>query len=141
MIFADEQNVLIICERGFTDATVDGDGRALLRFCHQTGLMLCSGRLPGDTKAAPTLKARTGKQATRIDHVLTTVATLPLLHSSVKAKQEGSDQWPLAVVVDLQLARRSQHDQDCAGTVLSRVRDGKGCKRCWHGCCHSHAAR
>ncbi len=109
--------------RGFTDAAINSHGRDLLRFCQQTGLLLCSGRVNGDLTATPTFKARQNTQPSRLDHVLTTPDTFPLIQSSsVNAAQCGSDHWPIETECQVDFRASPAADAAHSGTPLPQAR-------------------
>ena len=68
--------------RGCSDTTVTVHGRSLIEACKQSGLLLCTGRAPGDELAVPTFKARSRTQASRPDHVLVSRGLLPNIKAS-----------------------------------------------------------
>ena len=82
--------------RGVSDRGKTQHGKALLRFCEQTGLILCTGRINGDLEAAPTFRERSNTRPTRLDHLLATPQAAVMLQScSVNQQQLGSDHKPL----------------------------------------------
>lgn len=88
--------------RGMSDDNSNSHGAAMIRFCEQSGLVLCTGRIPGDQEALPTFKARSNTQATRIDHLLVSPQAAGKLHlCAVNQQQQGSDHWPIEAALQL----------------------------------------
>ena len=107
--------------RGCTDEGVNAHGVRLLELCKDTDMLLCTGRVPGDTEAAPTFKARAHTQATRPDHVIVSVDTLPLFsHIVVNTGRKDSDHHPIEMTLQVNVA--ASVPVPCIGAPLSRVK-------------------
>lgn len=107
--------------RGCTDEGVNAHGLRLLELCKDTDMLLCTGRVPGDLAAVPTFKARANSQATRPDHVLVSVDTLPMVvNAVVNTGRQDSDHNPIEMTVTVNVA---QSDPTvCTGQCLPRVK-------------------
>ena len=107
--------------RGCTDTTVNGYGRKLLQFCNRTGAFLCTGRVEGDRDGAPTYRATSRAGATRIDHMLASPVTLPLVsHSHVLTGWAGSDHYPIHTSVRVPITVGPV--EPCLGQALPYLR-------------------
>ena len=99
----------------------NGHGRALLEACSLAGLEVCTGTLPGDQPAQPSLRPTVRSQPTRPDHLLANQQGLPLLVSArVNQQQLGSDHWPIEA--ELQLPWQPAPIVENSGTPILRHR-------------------
>ncbi len=109
-------------DRGSTCAAVDDHGRKLVGFCEQTGLVLCTGRAPGDQAALPTWHKRGAPS--RLDHVLVSRRAFSSIRSCIvpqgSASREDSDHEPLIVDITM-LADQVPPPAALAGTPLTRI--------------------
>ena len=76
----------------------DDRGRQLAALCADTGLALCTGRVPGDEHAPPS-RAQGSDRPSRLDHILVSRHALRNICSCTVPQgedmQRGSDHWPL----------------------------------------------
>jgi hypothetical protein len=83
--------------RGSSCPVVDDHGRKLVQFCERTGLVLCTGRVPGDLEALPTWRKRGAPS--RLDHVLISRHAFHYVESCIvpqgSARRDDSDHDPL----------------------------------------------
>ena len=89
--------------RGTSCSVVDDHGRKLVQFCERTGLVLCTGRVPGDRKALPTWQKRGAPS--RLDHVLISRHAFLDIESCIvpqgSARRDDSDHEPLILRIRL----------------------------------------
>lgn len=106
--------------RGCTDLGVNSHGHHLVALCRQSGLMLCSGRVQGDTMAVPTFKARSGTHASRLDHVIVNKGVLDNIKlSAVNIGRNDSDHHPIETVLRVHVSVAAP--VHCTGHPISRV--------------------
>ena len=67
--------------RRSADPVLAGHGRALLQFCHTTGLLMCNGLVAGDVPAQPTSRGRRGDAQAVVDYFLACPRLLSLVRS------------------------------------------------------------
>ncbi len=90
-------------------------------------MVLCTGRVSGDSTALPTFGARGNMQPTRPDHVLVSQDTLPFVVSSlVRDNRRDSDHYPLETLLRLPVVVSGA--VPCAGRYLQRVHWARGAR-------------
>lgn len=105
--------------RGLTSRQVNQHGKDLVAFCDETQLILCTGRVSGDERAAPTW-ARAGSRSSRLDHMMVSYDAFHCIRSchirqgSAQLRRD-SDHQPLEVRLQLSLRRDLQDQARPAG--------------------------
>lgn len=89
--------------RRSADPVLAGHGRALLAFCHTTGLLLCNGRVAGDVPAQPTSRGQRGGAQAVVDYFLACPQLFPLVRSLsvAPAPPAGGDHCHLRLDISL----------------------------------------
>ena len=126
----DELSAAVLSEPG-APALIGGDfnahispanshGRALLEACQAASLQVCTGQIPGDQPAQPSLRPTARTQPTRPDHFLANEQAFPLLVSAhVNQQQRGSDHLPLEARLQLPWQPQSAMVES-SGTPVTR---------------------
>ena len=100
-----EYDTAIPAARNNTDQGVQNHGRQLTNLSNDAGLIICTGRVPGDTPAEHSYH-RYEAQATRrsrLDHFLVSPNTWRLISScTVDRNMHGSDHAPIVMKLDIQ---------------------------------------
>ena len=86
-------------QRGCASPTTNASGHQLIDLCHGSGLILLTGRAPGDASALHTFASRTGSLGTsRPDHILIDPALFPRVsNSTVHHHRVDADHFPLSM--------------------------------------------
>lgn len=99
-----EYDTAIPAARNSTDQGVQNHGRQLINLSNDAGLIICTGRVPGDTPAEHSYH-RYEAQATRrsrLDHFLVSPNTWRLISScTVDRNMHGSDHAPIVMKLDI----------------------------------------
>ena len=92
-----------------TDGAVSANGLKLLHMCEDTAMVLCTGRVPSDTPAQASFKARSNTQPSRLDHVLVDAELFHALETcKVGPVRAESDHLPLELCLMLAACPQSE---------------------------------
>jgi hypothetical protein len=107
----------------------DPSGRQLVTLADHTGLLICTGRVPGDLHAPPTFRATSRTSATRPDHILVSSLLHPCLQSvTVSTELRGSDHYSITSSLILTGITAISSGTSPLGVPLRHVHWQGGCR-------------